>query len=380
MAGIDIGKYRQSVTSQKKDRAWTSFLNLLQRDIQLPVNSFGDKKKERFYSELGLLITAGMDIRLCLDLLLHEQQNKKDSVLIGQIRNEVLAGKPLSEAVYATGKFSLFEFHSIRIGETTGQTQQIFTELQNFYKGRIKLKRQLVSSLTYPALVLVVALGAMFFMLHFVVPMFEDIFKQFKGELPLLTRWIISVSKHFSSWFGYGVVILVTLVVTGYWQRNQLYFRKITSAILLRLPIVGKMIHQVYLARFCQGMNLLLRARVHLPEALQLVRDMVRFYPIETSLKQIREQVVLGSSLHKGLSDYRIYPSRLTAMIKVGEEVNQLDLIFERLSQQYSDEVDHKTSLLGTLLEPALIVFIGILVGVILVAMYLPMFELSTSF
>ena len=145
------------------------------------------------------------------------------------------------------------------------------------------------------------------------------------------------------------------------------------------MPVIGPMITKIYLARFCQSMKLLLGAKTKLIDALELIEKMIAFYPIEVALKQVRKEVMKGKSLNEGLSGFKIFNKRMLSLIKVSEEVNQPEKIFEKLSQQLSDEVDHQNALLSKLIEPIFIVVLGVIVGFILVAMYLPMFKLSTT-
>jgi type IV pilus assembly protein PilC len=146
-----------------------------------------------------------------------------------------------------------------------------------------------------------------------------------------------------------------------------------------KIPVIGTVVSGIFLARFCSSMALLMSAKVPLLQAIQLVRQMISYYPIKSSLGIIEKGILQGDSLNNCLSQFKVYDSRMIVLIKVGEEVNQLDVFFGKLADKYSEDVDHKTGLLSTFLEPIIIIFLGIIVGFILIAMYLPMFQLSTS-
>jgi type IV pilus assembly protein PilC len=139
------------------------------------------------------------------------------------------------------------------------------------------------------------------------------------------------------------------------------------------------MISKIYLARFCQSMNLLISSKTPLVTAIELVKKMIGFYPIEISLEIMQEDIMKGQPLHISLSKFKIYNKRMVSLIKVAEEVNQLDTMFAKLAKQYTDEVEHETSILGSLIEPIMIIFLGLLVALILVAMYLPLFQMSNT-
>ncbi len=382
MAAMDLSKY--PLTTQKKDvkkqGKQTSVFDFLNKDISLVGIQLNDKKKERFYSELNILFSAGIDIKTTLELIEEEQTKKADKELYNSISVAVINGGSLSEAIQATGKFSTYEYYSIKIGEESGRLPEVLDELAVFFSKKIKQKRLVMNALSYPLIVLMVAFGAIFFMMKFIVPMFADVFLRFGGELPYITQLIIKISKAFSLYAWYFIFSVCAVAVFFYTQKQKDWFRKISAAVLMKTPIFGNIINKIYLARFCHSMNLLISARTPLLQAIQLVQKMVGFYPIEYSLTHVELDVLKGEPLSLSLAKYPIYNKRLIALIKVAEEVNQLDLVFGKLAKQYTDEVEHQTSLIGSLIEPVMIIFLGVLVAVILVAMYLPLFQLSTSF
>lgn len=372
---IDFVK-KAPATSAKERKGTLDFLN---KDLKLFEGGFSDKKKERFYSELCILFSAGVDIRSALELIEEEQTKEKDKILFATIKESIIAGAGLSKAVEQTGMFSPYEYYSIQIGEESGSLTKVLQELSYFYSKKIQQKRQLISALSYPAVVFSASFGAIFFMMKFVVPMFADVFKRFKGELPYFTRLIIRLSDAFSNYSLCLFVGITIIVVFLYSKRRTVWFRKLSADVLLRTPIMKDMISKIYLARFCQSMNLLISAKTPLVTAIDLVKKMVGFYPIEVSLETIQEDILKGQPLHLSLSKFKIYNRRMISLIRVAEEVNQLDAMFARLAKQYSDEVEHQTSILGSLIEPIMIIFLGLLVAIILVAMYLPLFQMSST-
>jgi type IV pilus assembly protein PilC len=256
---------------------------------------------------------------------------------------------------------------------------EVLNDLSAFFAGKIAQKRQIVNALSYPLIVLVTAFGAIFFMLKFVVPMFADVFKRFNSDLPSLTKFIINISAVFSNYTLYAFGILLIIIVFIISQKTKLWFRHYGSSLLLRIPFLGNMVLKIYLERFCHSMNLLIASKTQLVNAIDLVIKMISFYPITTSLEIVKQDIMRGEPLHLSLSKFKIYNRRMVSLIKVAEEVNQLDVIFGKLSGQYSDEIKHSTALIGSLIEPIMIIFLGLLVAVILIAMYLPLFRLGAS-
>lgn len=381
MSQIDLNtlkqaKKKETLAAPKSDKGTFDFLN---KDIKLFGNGFGDKQKESFYSELSILFSAGVDIRSALELIEEEQTKEKDRVLFKNIKESIIAGTSFSQAIEQTGFFSTYEFYSSKIGEESGRLPEVLLELSLFFGKKIQQKRQLTSALSYPAVVFGASFGAIFFMMKFVVPMFADVFKRFKGELPYFTKLIIKLSNAFSDYSFYFFILVTVFAIFIYKQRKAIWFRKLGAELVLRTPIMKDLIGKIYLARFCQSMHLLISAKTPLVTAIDLVKKMVDFYPIEVSLETVQEDVLKGEALHVSLSKFKIYNKRMISLIKVAEEVNQLDTMFAKLAKQYSDEVEHQTSIIGSLIEPVMIIFLGLLVALILVAMYLPLFQMGST-
>ena len=350
--------------------------NFFQKDISFK-KTFSDKTKEEFYGEFGSLLGNGIDIQRALTILIEEQTNQKVIIVLQEVLMDLISGLSMADSLKKSTHFTAYEYQSIKIGEETGRLQVILLHMEEFFSNKVKLKRQLIGVFTYPSFVILITIGVLYFMLTSVVPMFEDVFKQFGQDLPYLTQKIIIISKYFSTVLMYFSLTLIAMLIYGYTQRKEDKFRHFTSSIILKIPVFGALMQKIYLARMCQSMSLLLSSKTPLVQALALVEEMIGFYPIENAVKKIRKQIVKGESLHVGLANFSIFDKRLISLVKIAEEVNKLDSTFERLSKQYQDDVEYKTKLIGTIIEPLIIVVIGLVVGVIMVAMYMPMFNLS---
>lgn len=377
---IDLSRLSNNAPNSGEAKPKSSLQELLSRDISLSGNRFGDRQKERFYSELQTLLTAGVDIRTALELLENEAEKKDERELFAKIRNAVISGSTLPDAVKSTGKFSDYEFFSMRIGEESGRMTAVLRDLADYYTKKIRQRRRVRSALTYPSVVVSVAIGAVWFMLHFVVPMFTDMLRRFNTDLPALTKGIISLSNSIGTYGPYILIVLLTAGIVVYTQRKQLWYRRASSSLSLRLPYIGNIARKVYLERFAHAMHLLLTAKTPLVNALELVQKMVGFYPVEHALGIVQQDVMRGMPLHDSLAKFPVFTKRFISLIRVAEEVNQLEQMFDRLSKQYTEEIDHDTGVLGSVIEPVMIIFLGLAVALILVAMYLPMFQLSSSF
>lgn len=350
--------------------------NIFQRELRFG-NTFSDKAKEGFYNEFSNLLDSGVDIQRALTILIEEQEKESIRQILEQVLFGLVGGYSLSEACKQTTHFSTYEYQSIRIGEETGRLKIVLEHLSQFYGDKVKLRRQLIGVFTYPAFVISITIGVLYFMLTSVVPMFKDVFTQFGQELPYLTQKIIWLSNYFPTFLLFFVLAVIGFGIYGYTQRNEVWFRKSMSQLALNIPVFGILIRKIYLARFCQSMTLLLSSRTPLVSSLELIEEMIGFYPLEEAMKETRNVILSGESLNTGLSKFGIFDKRLVSMIKIAEEINQLDKAFDRLTKQYQEDVEYRSRLLGTVIEPMIIVIIGLVVGVIMVAMYLPMFNLS---
>lgn len=385
MTSIDLSKYQgRLVRASTKTAANGGNLNLsklLNKEITLFEKKFDQKQKEWFYTELGLLLSAGIDMVTAFGIIEEETQNKKHKALIGRIKAGVIGGRSVYEVMNdQPAIFSNYECQSVKIGEETGQLAQVLHELGLYYHGSVKLRRQIVGTLTYPVIVISLAICIVYFMLSFVVPMFGDIFKQTGGQLPAATQFLIRVSNKSSFIFYTLVSVTIALYIFHKSQHQKIRYRHYSSALFLKIPLVGQLVRKIYLARFCQSMRLLLGARVLLIDALALVRNMIGYYPLEYALDSVQTDVLGGKSLHESLARHTIFPQKLTALIKVSEEVNKPELIFEKLTKQYSDEIEHQQAVVGKVIEPLFIIILGLVIGFILVAMYMPLFQLSNGF
>lgn len=217
-------------------------------------------------------------------------------------------------------------------------------------------------------------------MMIVIVPMFQDVFARFGNELPYLTQLIINISNAITDNIEI-IILIITSIIIGYIAfKNNIKFAKIEAKFILNLPFFGELTRKMYLARFSLAMALLTSAHIPILQSIRLLKKMIEFYPIKISLEVIEKDMMKGKSFHESLSQFNIYDKKMISLVKVGEEVNQLYSVFNRLKNQYMEEVDYQTSMISNILEPLMIIFVGIFVGIILVSMYLPIFKLSTSF
>ena len=351
---------------------------LLKKEITLFGSSFSNKKKEAFYTELHVLLHAGLELKDALDLIAKEQRKEEDTKLFNGIINGLISGKNFSEALKEQEKFSDYEYYSIQIGERTGTLTKVIDELGNFFKRKNEQRRTVIGALSYPIIIMFTALVAVIFMMQFVVPMFAQIFKQNKVELPWITSKIIATSDFFRDYYWIFIVLILGVLIGQRLVKDKLWYKKISTLIILKIPFVGEFFRKVKIAQFTQAISLLIGAKVPLLNGIQLTQKMISFYPLQNALTKIESDILMGKSLSESMSVHRVFDSKMSSLIKVAEETNQNQIIFERLTEQYNKEIEYKSKMLSSVLEPVIILFLGVIVATILIAMYIPMFDLSS--
>jgi type IV pilus assembly protein PilC len=351
----------------------------MNRDINLLSPKFNTKKKLVLYGQLETLLSAGLDIQAALEMIELSFKKTKDQQVIQNLREYIIEGYSLSESMSKSKHFTIYEQYNIQIGEESGKLTIILKDLSDFFEKSLKYQRQLTGALAYPIFVLSFSVLAVLFLLHFLVPMFSGIYGRTGQNLPYLTELVVDLSEWVGILLPYFIGLIISTILVFYWQRKTLWYKKMMGWVLLHIPLFGKIVQKIYLTRFCQAMALLLQAGVPLLSTIKLVKQMIDFQPISISLEDTEKQVFQGKDLYETLAKYPFYPQQTIALIKVGEESGKLYLMFDRLAKRYSEEVDQQTAIIGSLIEPILIVLLGGVVAIILVAMYLPLFKMSTS-
>ncbi|BDW93383.1 general secretion pathway protein GspF [Flagellimonas marinaquae] len=350
----------------------------LKKEITLFGSFFNSKKKEGFYSELAILLKAGLQLREALELLSGNQKKEKLQFFYANMVEELDGGLSFSEVLKRRREFTEYEYYSVEIGEESGNLGTILQELATFFAQKNEQRRNLISALTYPLIILGTAILVVVFMLRMVVPMFEDIFKQNNVELPTITQYIIGISNVIEK-YGFAILLCIgVLILLRKPLMQKEVFKREWDYLMLKIPFLGNFIRLVYLAQFTQAVALLTTSKVPMLNSVQMAKKMLAFFPLQDALDTMEQRILKGTSLHESLVGNLVFDHKMVSLVKVAEETNQTEYIFRKLNQQYVMEVQLKSKMLSTIMEPLIIVVIGIFVGVILVSMYLPMFKLSS--
>jgi len=371
----------------------TELLNLLKRQ-QIKVSRLSEKGKEFnfptfkpgvkpkdlavFTRQFSVMIDAGLPLVQCLEILAGQQENKTFETVLTATRASVEGGATLSNAMRQHEKvFDALYVNLVEAGEAGGILDTILQRLASYIEKNVKLKRAVKSALVYPIAVLGVAAGVITLLLWKVVPIFATLFLGLGVELPLPTRIVIGLSNFVGSIFG--LMILVFFVGAGFaikvWYGTE-KGRFILDGILLKMPLVGILLRKIAVARFTRTLGTLISSGVPILEGLDITARTAGNAVIEKALHQVRIALEQGKNLADPLKETNVFPGMVTQMIGVGEQTGAMDAMLQKIADFYEEEVDAAVKDLLSALEPAMIVFLGVVVGGIVISMYLPLFSL----
>jgi type IV pilus assembly protein PilC len=339
------------------------------------------KNKQLLFANMHVLMRSGIDIINALELSKSSFKKSKETLMIDKIIYHITEGASIYKAFQKTKMFDNYETYCIKVGEETGQLKKVFINISTYYKKKIEQKKKFISALSYPILVLATTILVMLFMVHFVIPMFGEIFKRFGSDLPSLTKKVVAFSSFFKSTFLYfvGGIIILYFINKFFFSKRDSY-QRYKSKVILRIPIWKNIVKKNQLSKLCMTFELMLDAKVPLAQTIDFAYDIIDFYPIKKSMNYVGEELIKGKSFHEGMSECKIYDKRMLTLIQISEESNSLATMFKQLREQYDEEVDEKIKQLRAAIEPVMLLLIGSFVTLILIAMYLPIFKMGSSF
>ncbi|QQS32258.1 MAG: type II secretion system F family protein [Acidobacteriota bacterium] len=355
------------------------------REIAIP--KLGRRKKVKakelavFTRQFSVMIDAGLPLVQCLDILAEQQQNHFFKDVLREVRQSVEEGSTLYAALDKHPKvFDGLYTHMVEAGETGGVLDLILQRLATLIEKVVKLKRSIISASIYPAAVIAVAIGAIAVIMVVVIPQFEQIFLGLLGPgeaLPLPTRIVMSISGFIAGWGG--IATLITLIGTA--VGLKFYYktpkgRWNIDALTLKMPIIGSILRKVAVARFARILSTLLSSGVPILQSLDITAKTAGNIIIEDAILKVRAGVERGENFVDPLKATNVFPHMVGQMIGVGEQTGALDAMLGKIADFYEEEVDTAIADLLAMIEPALIAFLGVTIGSIVIAMYLPLFSL----
>ncbi|MDR2936152.1 MAG: type II secretion system F family protein [Rikenellaceae bacterium] len=339
-----------------------------------------DNRKETLFAEFHSLLASGIDFNRAFELLIKSEKELFVRGLMENLHQAVVGGIPLWQAFSEGGRFTALDCGVVRIGEETGKLHESLAFLADYYHKRAAQRRMVSAAVSYPAVILAVALVVLVFMVLVIVPMFEQVYTRMGGELPGITRAVIGFSQHFQAYGLGSLVVAGAIVGLAFFNRRSEQWQKICAELLLRFPVAGDLLRKHYQSHFCKLLYLLYSSGVPLLQGVEMLQGILVFYPYRCSFRAIADGLNRGRSFAGEVEAFpKLYDAKLVVLLKVGEETNRLSNMLRKQGEDISAELEHRLRQLGHLLEPALILFVGLLVAVVLISMYLPMFKLGTT-
>ncbi len=332
-----------------------------------------------FTRQLATMIDAGLPLVQCMDILGSQTDNKQFAKVLISVKSHIETGATFSESLRRHPKvFDELYVNLIAAGEVGGILDTILGRLSEYIEKSVKLKRQVKSAMVYPIAILCIALAVLAVMLGKVIPVFEDMYKEFKGAvLPKPTQVVIGISNSFTSnwYFYFGGIALFILGMT-FALRNP-RGKKFFDALILKVPVIGGVMRKIIVARFTRTLGTLLSSGVPILDSLDICARTSGNKTVEAAIYHAREKISEGKDLASPLMETGVFPSMVVQMIGVGEQTGAMDQMLQKIADFYEEEVDVAVASMTALMEPMMMVFLGGMVGGLIVAMYLPIFEIA---
>jgi len=338
------------------------------------------KDLQVFTRQLATMIDAGLPIVQCLDILAAQSPNKVFQNILYQVKGSVESGATFSEALKKHPKvFDDLYVNLVAAGEVGGILDTILNRLALYIEKAVKLKAQLKSAMFYPTAILVVAIGVICVMMIKVIPTFKDMYKHMgpKAKLPAATEVVINISNGFvDNWYFIlgGFIGFIFLVVT---MRKTARGREVWDRMMLRLPVLGPTLRKIVVARFTRTLGTLLSSGVPILDALDICARTAGNVIVQQGIMRARDKISEGHDMAGPLADSKVFPPMVVQMIGVGEQTGAMDQMLQKIADFYEEEVDAAVTAMTSLIEPIMMAFLGIIVGGLIVAMYLPIFKLA---
>ncbi len=338
------------------------------------------KDLQIFTRQLATMIDAGLPLVQCLDILAAQTPNKIFARILSQVKSSVEQGATFSDALRKHPKvFDDLYVNLVAAGEIGGILDTILNRLAVYIEKAVKLRQQVKSAMVYPIGILVVAIGVIAVMLVKVIPTFENMYSEMgpNAKLPAATTFVIGLSHGFlANWYVYAGT-LAGLIAAGALIRRTDAGREIFDRALLHLPIIGGVLRKIVVARFTRTLGTLLTSGVPILDALDICARTAGNRVVEGGIKKARDKISEGHDMAGPLAESRVFPSMVVQMIGVGEQTGAMDQMLQKIADFYEEEVDASVSAMTSLIEPVMMAFLGIVVGGLIIAMYLPIFKLA---
>jgi type IV pilus assembly protein PilC len=383
VSGERVAENKEAVMALlRRDQILVSSVKEKGKEVALPKLGGGVPAKDLaiFTRQFSVMIDAGLPLVQCLEILGSQQENKTFAKVLQQTRMDVEGGASLADAMRKHPKaFDELFTNMIAAGEAGGILDTILKRLATYIEKAVKLKAQVKGAMVYPVAVIGIAGLVIAVILWKVIPTFASMFEGLGAQLPLPTRIVIAASN----WFVRLLPFLVVGIVAAVFLFRRYYAtyggRRAVDRTVLKMPIIGVLMQKIAVARFCRTLSTLISSGVPILDGLEITARTAGNAIIEDAIMTVRKGVESGLTLAQPLRDTRVFPPMVVQMISVGEQTGALDAMLSKIADFYEEEVDQAVANLLTLMEPVMILFLGVTVGGIVISMYLPLFDLISK-
>ena len=351
----------------------------LNREIKLPgaTKTVSARTLAVFSRQMAGLINAGLPLMRTLSILIEQTDDKRLQPALVQVQADVESGSSFSAALARHPQtFPPLMLSIIKVGEAGGFLGSALGSIADNYQREAELHNKIRAAVTYPAIVLIIAIIGVLVMVTFVVPIFEGMFKGLGSALPLPTQILVTISNNM--WWIIPAIVLVVIIAVVWWRANRHteQYRRVVDPIKLKMPVFGKLTTKIAVARFARNLSMMLNAGVPIIQALAIVGQASNNWKIEQAVRDVQESIRQGRSFAAPLAKADVFPAMVPQMVSVGEESGTLVDMLASIADFYEDEVETATAQLSSTIEPILIVGLGIVIGGMVVSLYLPIFTL----
>lgn len=330
--------------------------------------------------QLATLIDAGLPLLRSLNILVAQQPPSKLRDILREITADVQNGGTFSEGLAKHPKgFDRLYVNMVRAGEVGGMLETVLNRLAEFMEKRMKLQRKVKSAMVYPIFVILAATGIVTFLLVKVVPVFAEIFGEFGAGLPAPTQFLVDVSTFVEYQWWKILLIFNSMLIFNKLIRKIPLVLRITDIVVLKVPLVGDLVTKVAVARFARTLGTLLNSGVPILQSLKITRDTITNSVIQDAVQHVHDRIKEGDTIAAPLDESKVFPPMVVNMIDVGEETGSLDTMLNKVADIYDNEVEVAVEALLSMMEPAIILVLGAIIGFIVVALYLPIFTLGDA-
>lgn len=362
----------QVVNIKEKDRE----IKLIPR-FQFAV---GAKRVSIFTRQFSVMLDAGLPLVQCLEILGDQEEHKGFRSIINQVRTDVESGASLADSMRKHPKaFDDLYTNMVAAGESGGILDIILQRLSIYIEKLVKLKSQVKAALIYPTAIIVIAAGVVFIILWKVIPVFSQLFSSLGSELPWITRLVIGASNFVADYVIWIVIVGIALgVALSRWHETY-RGKRVIDGLLLKIPVIGMLLRKIAVARFCRTLATLTASGVPILDGLEITAKTAGNAIIEDAVMAVRKSVEEGKSVSEPLAQTKVFPSMVVQMINVGEQTGALDQMLSKIADFYEEEVDTAVAGLMKLIEPLMISVLGVVIGTIVTAMYLPLYQVLSK-